>query len=101
MLDRLGSAAAFDVHCGYSGAAPVSLNDYAHDAFAVNTITSRFDGNGAGGVSDLILPDSLFQTLGCHQFPALAISDRSPAPENRVAGAHNNALPGAIWILMQ
>jgi len=35
--------------CGYSGAAPVSLNDYAH-ASAVHPFASRFVGDSACGV---------------------------------------------------
>jgi hypothetical protein len=52
--------------CGYVGAAPVSLNDYAHmmrlqsipsDPASLETVRSAFH--------DLVLPDSLLQTLGC------------------------------------
>jgi len=52
--------------CGYSGAAPVSLNDYAHmmrlqsipsQPASMDTVRQAFH--------DLILPESLLQTLGC------------------------------------
>ena len=52
--------------CGYSGAAPVSLNDYAHmmrlqsipsHPASMDTVRQAFH--------DLILPESLLQTLGC------------------------------------
>src|SRR6266550_2022647 len=52
--------------CGYSGAAPVSLNDYTHmmrlqsipsHAASMDTVRQAFH--------DLILPESLLQTLGC------------------------------------
>jgi hypothetical protein len=52
--------------CGYTGPAPVSLNDYAHmmrlqsipsDPASIDTVRATFH--------DLILPDSLLQTLGC------------------------------------
>src|SRR6267143_6118751 len=52
--------------CGYSGAAPVSLNDYAHmmrlqsipsSPASMETVRQAFH--------DLILPESLLQTLGC------------------------------------
>ena len=51
---------------GYTGAAPVSLNDYAHmmrlqsipsHPASLETVRAAFH--------DLILPDSLLQTLGC------------------------------------
>ncbi|HSB29402.1 MAG TPA: hypothetical protein VLE19_16150, partial [Pyrinomonadaceae bacterium] len=52
--------------CGYVGPAPVSLNDYAHmmrlqsipsTPASIETVRDAFH--------DLVLPDSLLQTLGC------------------------------------
>src|SRR6185503_984921 len=52
--------------CGYVGPAPVSLNDYAHmmrlqsiptDPASIDTVRQAFH--------DLVLPDTLLQTLGC------------------------------------
>jgi len=52
--------------CGYVGPAPFSLNDYAHmmrlqsiptDPASIDTVRQAFH--------DLVLPDTLLQTLGC------------------------------------
>src|SRR5262245_42930184 len=61
--DRLGRLLSV---CGYVGAAPVSLFDYAHmmrlqsipsNPASIDTVKTAFH--------DLVLPDTLLQTLGC------------------------------------
>ena len=87
--------------CGYSGPAPVSLNDYAHmmrlqsipsHPASLETVRSAFH--------DLILPDSLLQTLGCviNSRRSLFLTGLPGTGKTAVAERINNALPGAIWI---
>jgi hypothetical protein len=87
--------------CGYSGAVPVSLNDYAHmmrlqsipsHPASMETVRSAFH--------DLILPDSLLQTLGCviNSRRSLFLTGLPGTGKTAVAERINNALPGAIWI---
>jgi hypothetical protein len=87
--------------CGYTGAAPVSLNDYAHmmrlqsipsHPASLDTVQAAFH--------DLILPDSLLQTLGCviNSRRSLFLTGLPGTGKTAVAERINNALPGAIWI---
>ena len=94
-LSRLLSA------CGYTGAAPVSLADYAHmmrlqsvpsTPAAMETVRAAFH--------DLVLPDSLLQTLGCviNSRRSLFLTGLPGTGKTAVAERINGALPGAIWI---
>ncbi|HEY0432127.1 MAG TPA: hypothetical protein VGC61_09920, partial [Pyrinomonadaceae bacterium] len=85
----------------YSGPAPVSLNDYAHmmrlqsipsHPASLETVREAFH--------DLILPDSLLQTLGCviNSRRSLFLTGLPGTGKTAVAERINNALPGAIWI---
>src|SRR6266446_2213865 len=87
--------------CGYSGAAPVSLNDYAHmmrlqsipsHPASMDTVRQAFH--------DLILPESLLQTLGCviNSRRSLFLTGLPGTGKTAVAERINGALPGAIWI---
>jgi len=87
--------------CGYVGAAPVSLNDYAHmmrlqsipsDPASIETVRSAFH--------DLVLPDSLLQTLGCviNSRRSLFLTGLPGTGKTAVAERINGALAGAIWI---
>src|SRR6266550_4878838 len=87
--------------CGYSGAAPVSLNDYAHmmrlqsipsHPASLETVRNAFH--------DLILPESLLQTLGCviNSRRSLFLTGLPGTGKTAVAERINGALPGAIWI---
>src|SRR2546422_3594423 len=87
--------------CGYSGAAPVSLNDYAHmmrlqsipsHPASMDTVRTAFH--------DLILPESLLQTLGCviNSRRSLFLTGLPGTGKTAVAERINNALPGSIWI---
>lgn len=90
-----------EAHNGYRGPAPVSLEDYSYmtrlqagpsKAASIETVRSAF--------SDLVLPDSLLQTLGC------VINSRSPlfltgppgTGKTAVCTRINAALLGSIWI---
>src|SRR5258707_9396028 len=87
--------------CGYTGPAPVSLRDYSHmmrlqsipsDPASMETVRAAFH--------DLVLPDSLFQTLGCviNSRRSLFLTGLPGTGKTAVAERINNALPGAIWI---
>src|SRR3979409_981999 len=87
--------------CGYSGAAPVSLNDYAHmmrlqslpsHPASMETVRWAF--------RDLILAESLLQTLGCviNSRRSLFLTGLPGTGKTAVAERINSALPGAIWI---
>src|SRR5688500_14522785 len=87
--------------CGYSGAAPVSLTDYSHmmrlqsipsDPASMETARSAFH--------DLVLPESLLQTLGCviNSRRSLFLTGLPGTGKTAVAERINGALPGAIWI---
>lgn len=87
--------------CGYTGAAPVSLRDYAHmmrlqsipsEPASMETARSAFH--------DLVLPESLLQTLGCviNSRRSLFLTGLPGTGKTAVAERINGALPGAIWI---
>ncbi|HUQ34407.1 MAG TPA: hypothetical protein VM095_19960 [Pyrinomonadaceae bacterium] len=87
--------------CGYTGPAPVSLKDYAHmmrlqaipsRAASMETVRAAF--------RDLVLPDSLLQTLGCviNSRRSLFLTGLPGTGKTAVAERINGALPGAIWI---
>jgi hypothetical protein len=87
--------------CGYVGPAPVSLNDYAHmmrlqsipsNPASIDTVRSAFH--------DLVLPDSLLQTLGCviNSRRSLFLTGLPGTGKTAVAERINGALAGAIWI---
>ena len=87
--------------CGYTGAAPVSLADYTHmmrlqsipaRPASMETVRSAF--------RDLVIPDSLLQTLGCviNSRRSLFLTGLPGTGKTAVAERMNAALPGAIWI---
>ena len=86
---------------GYSGPAPVSLDDYAHmmrlqavpsRPASMQTVRSAF--------GDLVLPDSLLQTLGCviNSRSALFLTGLPGTGKTAVSERMNAALFGSIWI---
>ncbi len=87
--------------CGYTGAAPVSLRDYTHMMrlqsipsvpASIETVRHAFH--------DLVLPDSLLQTLGCviNSRRSLFLTGLPGTGKTAVAERINGALDGAIWI---
>jgi hypothetical protein len=87
--------------CGYAGAAPVSLKDYTHmmrlqsipaNPASIDSVRAAF--------RDLVLPDSLLQTLGCviNSRRSLFLTGLPGTGKTAVAERVNAALPGAIWI---
>jgi hypothetical protein len=86
---------------GYVGPAPVSLRDYSHmmklqsipsNKASIETVREAFH--------DLVLPDSLLQTLGCviNSRRSLFLTGLPGTGKTAVAERINNALQGAIWI---
>lgn len=86
---------------GYAGAAPVSLRDYTH-MMRLQSIPSEPAAmeKVRGCFHDLILPESLLQTLGCviNSRRSLFLTGLPGTGKTAVAERINNALPGGIWI---
>ncbi|HKP81950.1 MAG TPA: hypothetical protein VJT69_08025, partial [Pyrinomonadaceae bacterium] len=87
--------------CGYVGPAPVSLRDYSHmmklqsipsNTASMETVREAFH--------DLVLPESLLQTLGCviNSRRSLFLTGLPGTGKTAVAERINNALAGGIWI---
>lgn len=87
--------------CGYAGAAPVSLADYTH-MMRLQSIPSEPASmeTALAAFHDLVLPDSLLQTLGCviNSRRSLFLTGLPGTGKTAVAERINGALPGAIWI---
>ena len=87
--------------CGYTGAAPVSLRDYAH-MMRLQSIPSESATmeTARAAFHDLVLPESLLQTLGCviNSRRSLFLTGLPGTGKTAVAERINGALPGAIWI---
>jgi hypothetical protein len=86
---------------GYVGPAPVSLRDYSHmmklqsipsNTADMETVRQAFH--------DLVLPDSLLQTLGCviNSRRSLFLTGLPGTGKTAVAERINGALAGGIWI---
>ncbi len=86
---------------GYLGPAPVSLNDYSHmmrlqavpsRSASIETVRAAFQ--------DLVLPDSLLQTLGCviNSRSSLFLTGLPGTGKTAVSERMNAALFGQIWI---
>jgi MoxR-like ATPase len=87
--------------CGYVGPAPVSLRDYTHmmklqsipsNTASMETVRQAFH--------DLVLPESLLQTLGCviNSRRSLFLTGLPGTGKTAVAERINGALAGGIWI---
>ena len=87
--------------CGYEGPTPVSLEEYAHmirlqavpaKPASVETVREAF--------ADLVLPDSLLQTLGCviNSRASLFLTGVPGVGKTAVSERINAALAGNIWI---
>ncbi len=88
-------------HSGYLGPAPVSLTDYTHmmrlqavpsQSATIETVRVAFQ--------DLVLPDSLLQTLGCviNSRSSLFLTGLTGTGKTAVSERMNAALFGNIWI---
>ncbi len=86
---------------GYLGPAPVSLADYTHmmrlqavpsQPASLETVRAAF--------KDLVLPDSLLQTLGCviNSRSSLFLTGLPGTGKTAVSERMNSALTGYIWI---
>src|SRR5258705_11019142 len=86
---------------GYLGPAPVSLDDYSlmmrlqavpSKAASLETVRNAFN--------DLVLPDSLLQTLGCviNSRSSLFLTGLPGTGKTAVSERMNAALFGSIWI---
>ena len=86
---------------GYLGPAPVSLDDYSHmmrlqavpsRAASIDTVRNAFN--------DLVLPESLLQTLGCviNSRASLFLTGLPGTGKTAVSERMNAALYGSIWI---
>lgn len=86
---------------GYIGPAPVSLADYTHmmKLQAVPSQPASIEGVREA-FSDLILPDSLLQTLGCviNSRRSLFLTGLPGTGKTAVSERMNSALRGTIWI---
>jgi hypothetical protein len=87
--------------CGYTGPAPVSLADYTH-MMRLQSIPSHPASmeTARAAFHDLVLPESLLQTLGCviNSRRSLFLTGLPGTGKTAVAERINSALPGAIWI---
>ncbi len=85
----------------YLGPAPVSLADYSH-LMTLQAVPSRpaSIANVRSGFHDLVLPDSLLQTLGCviNSRTSLFLTGLPGTGKTAVSERINNALTGSIWI---
>ena len=86
---------------GYLGPAPVSLDDYAH-MMRLQAVPSRAATmeNVRAAFTDLVLPDSLLQTLGCviNSRSSLFLTGLPGTGKTAVSERMNAALSGTIWI---
>ena len=92
---------SMESHNGYRGPAPVSLADYTYMTrlqagpsrpASIDAIRSAF--------SDLVLPDSLLQTLGCviNSRSSLFLTGLPGTGKTAVSERINAALSGSVWI---
>jgi hypothetical protein len=93
--------ARLQAQSGYLGPAPVSLDDYAHmmRLQAIPTRAATIESVRAA-FKDLVLPDSLLQTLGCviNSRSSLFLTGLPGTGKTAVSERMNAALTGTIWI---
>ena len=87
--------------CGYTGPAPVSLSDYAH-MMRLQAVPSKHATMESVRTAfrDLILPETLLQTLGCviNSRRSLFLTGIPGTGKTAIAERINGALYGPIWI---
>src|SRR5215204_4225964 len=88
-------------HCGYTGPAPVTLNDYSY-MMRLQATPSQPASMAAVRTAfrDLVLPDSLLSTLGCviNSRSSLFLTGLPATGKTAVSERMNQALFGSIWI---
>lgn len=86
---------------GYLGPAPVSLDDYSH-MMRLQAVPSRSATMESvrNAFKDLVLPDSLLQTLGCviNSRSSLFLTGLPGTGKTAVSERMNQSLFGTIWI---
>lgn len=88
-------------HCGYEGPAPVTLNDYNYMIKLQAKPTTPAPMNAVRtAFRDLVLPDSLLNTLGCviNSRSSLFLTGAPGTGKTAVAERMNAVLSGTIWI---
>jgi len=87
--------------CGYMGPAPVTLDDYTHmmRLQAAPAQSASLEGVRTA-LRDLVLPDSLIQTLGCviNSRSSLFLTGLPGTGKTAIAERLNTALYGSVWI---
>jgi hypothetical protein len=87
--------------CGYEGPAPVTLDDYAYmmRLQAAPSQAASLEGVRRA-LRDLVLPDSLIQTLGCviNSRSSLFLTGLPGTGKTAIAERLNAALYGSLWI---
>lgn len=88
-------------HCGYSGPAPVTLDDYTY-MMRLQATPSRPASMSAVRTAfrELVLPDSLLNTLGCviNSRSSLFLTGSPGTGKTAVAERMNSVLSGTLWI---
>jgi hypothetical protein len=87
--------------CGYTGPAPVTLKDYTH-MMRLQAAPSRPASmtNVRNAFNDLVLPESLLQTLGCaiNSRTSLFLTGLPGTGKTAISERMNAAVSGSIWI---
>ena len=86
---------------GYTGPAPVTLKDYSHmmRLQASPSRPSSMD-DVRGAFNDLVLPESLLQTLGCaiNSRTSLFLTGVPGTGKTAISERMNSAISGSLWI---
>ena len=88
-------------HCGYAGPAPVTLSDYAYMMKLQGTPSKPASMTAVRmAFRDLVLPDSLLNTLGCviNSRSSLFLTGLPGTGKTAIAERMNAVLSGTLWI---
>ena len=93
--------ARLHISSGYLGPAPVTLKDYTH-MMRLQAAPSRPASmtNVRNAFSDLVLPESLLQTLGCaiNSRTSIFLTGLPGTGKTAISERMNSAISGSIWI---